>query len=119
MFFIALDGFEEGRHKEVLSNLVQAYGIHLGPEPEYRRPRHPRWAFMTTGFSECIDSFFAFGLFAVAKQSRFFPPDLVEVFRNPSFRVLFLACLILFVGLGAATAWWLAFCQPSYGSRIT
>ena len=32
---IELDGFEEGRHKEVLSNLVQAYGIRLAPEPEY------------------------------------------------------------------------------------
>jgi len=30
--------------------------------------------------------------------------EVAEVFRNPSFRVLFLACLILFVGLGAATA---------------
>src|SRR5579859_5034260 len=30
--------------------------------------------------------------------------EVVEVFGNPSFRVLFLACLILFVGLGAATA---------------
>jgi hypothetical protein len=78
---IALDGFEEGRHKEVLSNLVAAYGIRLAPEPEYRRPRYPEWAFMTTGFSECIDSFFAFGLFAVAKQSRFFPPELVETFE--------------------------------------
>jgi GPH family glycoside/pentoside/hexuronide:cation symporter len=28
--------------------------------------------------------------------------EVVEVFRNPSFRTLFLACLILFVGLGAA-----------------
>jgi hypothetical protein len=78
---VALDGFEEGRHKEVLSKLVAAYGIRLGPEPEYRRPRYPKWAFMTTGFSECIDSFFAFGLFAVAKQSRFFPPELVETFE--------------------------------------
>jgi hypothetical protein len=78
---IALDGFEEGRHKEVLSKLVAAYGIKLAPEPEYRRPRYPIWAFMTTGFSECIDSFFAFGLFAVAKQSGFFPPELVETFE--------------------------------------
>jgi GPH family glycoside/pentoside/hexuronide:cation symporter len=30
--------------------------------------------------------------------------EVVEVFRNPSFRVLFLACLILFVGLGATTS---------------
>ena len=27
---VELDGFEEGRHKEVLSNLVQAYGIRSG-----------------------------------------------------------------------------------------
>jgi hypothetical protein len=78
---IELDGFEEGRHKEVLSNLVQAYGIRLGPEPEYRRPRDPEWAFMVTGFSECIDSVFAFGLFALAKSSGFFPPALVDTFE--------------------------------------
>src|SRR5437016_12358634 len=78
---IALDAFEEGRHKQVLSNLVAAYGIRLAPEPEYRKPRHPEWAFMVTGFSECIDSFFAFGLFALAKQSGFFPPPLVDTFE--------------------------------------
>jgi hypothetical protein len=76
-----LDGFEEGRHKEVLSNLVQAYGIRLAPEPEYLRPRDPEWAFMVTGYSECIDSFFAFGLFAVARRSGFFPPALVDTFE--------------------------------------
>ena len=78
---IALDGFEEGRHKEVLSNLVRAYGIPLAPEPEYHRPRHPEWSFMVTGFSECIDSFFAFGLFRLAQRSRFFPPELVDTFE--------------------------------------
>jgi hypothetical protein len=78
---IELDGFEEGRHKEVLSNLVEAYGINLPPEPEYRAPRDPEWAFMVTGFSECIDSFFAFGLFALAKRSGFFPAALVETFE--------------------------------------
>jgi hypothetical protein len=78
---VALNGFEEGRHKQVLANLVAAYGIRLAPEPEYKPPRHPEWAFMVTGYSECIDSFFAFGLFALAKQSRFFPPELVDTFE--------------------------------------
>jgi hypothetical protein len=78
---IALDGFEEGRHKEVLSNLVAAYGITLAPEPAYPPPRHPEWAFMVTGFSECIDSFFAFGLFRVARDSGYFPPELVDTFE--------------------------------------
>ncbi len=78
---ISLDAFEEGRHKEVLAKLVAAYGIKLEPEPEYRRPRRREWAWMTLGYSECIDSFFAFGLFAVGKQSEFFPPELVETFE--------------------------------------
>jgi hypothetical protein len=78
---VELDGFEEGRHKEVLSNLVEAYGIHLTPEPAYLPPRDPEWAFMVTGYSECIDSFFAFGLFALAKRSGFFSPSLVETFE--------------------------------------
>jgi hypothetical protein len=53
----------------------------LQPEPEYPAPRDPEWAFMVTGYSECIDSFFAFGLFALAKRSGFFPPELVETFE--------------------------------------
>jgi hypothetical protein len=65
----------------VLSNLVRAYGIRLAPEPEYLRPRDPEWAFMVTGYSECIDSFFAFGLFAKAKSSEFFPSALVDTFE--------------------------------------
>ena len=78
---VELNGFEEGRHKEVLSNLVEAYGIRLASEPAYLTPRDPEWAFMVTGFSECIDSFFAFGLFALAKRSGFFPPALVDTFE--------------------------------------
>ena len=78
---IAMNGFEEGRHKDVLANLVRAYGITLGPEPPYPVPRDPEWAFMVTGFSECIDSFFAFGLFELAKRSGFFPPKLVDTFE--------------------------------------
>src|SRR5271170_536180 len=78
---VEIDGFEETRHKQVLSNLVQAYGTPLAPEPEYLRPRHPEWAFLLAGFCECVDTFFAFGLFALAKRSGFFPPALVDTFE--------------------------------------
>jgi hypothetical protein len=78
---LELMGFEEGRHKEVLSHLVAAYGIELEPEPEYVEPRDAEWGFMVTGYSECIDSFFAFGLFEVARRSGYFPPALVETFE--------------------------------------
>ena len=75
------NGWEEGRHKDVLSNLVESYGIVLEPEPEYLEPRDPEWAYLVTGFSECVDSFFAFGLFELAKRSGFFPPALVDTFE--------------------------------------
>ena len=78
---IELNAFEEARHKRLLAHMVAFYGIRLDPEPEYRAPRDREWAFMDTGFSECIDSFFAFGLFALAKRSGFFPPSLVTAFE--------------------------------------
>lgn len=78
---VELNAFEEGRHKRVLANLVQAYGIKLEPEPDYVAPRDVEWAFMVTGYSECIDSFFAFGLFELAKRSGYFPPELVDTFE--------------------------------------
>jgi hypothetical protein len=78
---IELNGFEERRHRYVLSNLVEAYGIKLSPEPAYPRPKDPEWAFMVTGYSECIDSFFAFGLFETAKRTGFFPEALVDTFE--------------------------------------
>ena len=76
-----LMGFEESRHKDVLSHLVAAYGIKLEPEPEYKVPKDPEWGFLVTGYSECIDSFFAFGLFELARRSGFFPVELVETFE--------------------------------------
>ncbi|MDN0076225.1 hypothetical protein QU481_15165 [Crenobacter sp. SG2303] len=78
---LEMDGTEEARHKVVLSKLVQAYGIPLAPEPSYPPPDDPEWGWLVTGYSECIDSFFAFGLFAAAKRSGFFPAELVETFE--------------------------------------
>jgi hypothetical protein len=78
---IELNAFEEGRHKQVLSNLVAAYGIALAPEPQYAVRGDAEWAFMVTGYSECIDSFFAFGLFESAKRSGYFPEALVDTFE--------------------------------------
>ncbi|CAB3710268.1 aminomethyltransferase [Paraburkholderia rhynchosiae] len=78
---ITMDGDEEARHKRVLSRLIAAYGIGIAPEPSYPAPRDPEWAWMRTGYSECIDSFFAFGLFRAAQQSGYFPEALVETFE--------------------------------------
>jgi hypothetical protein len=78
---IMLNAWEENRHKEVLAHLVGAYGIALAQEPTYLPPRNREFAFLVTGYSESIDSFFAFGLFELARQSGFFPPELVETFE--------------------------------------
>jgi hypothetical protein len=76
-----MDAGEEARHKIVLSKLVASYDIKLAPEPDYPVPKDPEWAWLVTGYSECIDSFFAFGLFEVAKRSGYFPPGLVDTFE--------------------------------------
>jgi hypothetical protein len=78
---ISRNGWEEGRHKEVLSNLVTSYGIALAPEPPDQLPADAEWGYLVTGYSECIDSFFAFGLFEVARRSGYFPPALVDTFE--------------------------------------
>jgi hypothetical protein len=78
---IALNAWEENRHKEVLSKMVRAYGIRLAIEPPYEHPRDTEWAYLVTGYSECIDSFFAFGLFKMAHRSGFFPEELVRTFE--------------------------------------
>jgi hypothetical protein len=78
---IMLNAWEENRHKEVLSHLVQSYGIATAKEPPYLPPRDREFAFLVTGYSESIDSFFAFGLFELAKRSGFFPIALVDTFE--------------------------------------
>jgi len=78
---LIMDGGEEARHKVVLSKLVEAYGIALAPEPTYEIPADPEWGWLVTGYSECIDSFFAFGLFESAKRTGYFPTELVDTFE--------------------------------------
>jgi hypothetical protein len=78
---ITMNGEEEARHKVVLSRLVEAYGIKLAPEPPYPPPKDAIRAWMMTGYSECIDSFVAFGLFEAARQTGYFPEELVETFE--------------------------------------
>ena len=72
---------EEARHREVLSRLVAAYDIPMKPEPYYALPNDAEWGWLVTGFSECIDSFFAYGLFELARRSGYFPETLVETFE--------------------------------------
>ena len=77
---IALQGYEEGRHAEIIALLTRRYGIQTRPAGEPERPRNPTWTFLRTGYGECLDSFFGFGLFDIGRRSELFHPKLIELF---------------------------------------
>jgi hypothetical protein len=76
---VALQGYEETRHAALLDTLIRRYGIRVDPGPDQPLPANLEAAFMRTGYGECIDSFFAFGMFALARQTQFLPPALLRV----------------------------------------
>jgi len=77
---ISLQGYEEARHARLLELMTARYGIAV-PACRPTDPPDPEWAFIRSGYGECFDSFFAFGLFAIARRSGFFPPALVALFE--------------------------------------
>ena len=77
---IELQGLEEMRHARLLLALTSHYRIPVQSPPRFE-PRSLESDFLFAGSGECFDSFFAFGLFALARQSGFFPPALVKVFE--------------------------------------
>jgi hypothetical protein len=77
---IALQGFEEHRHAALLDRLTQRYDIPVQRRTDGINGEDPSWEFIRTEYGECFDAFFAFGLFAIARDSGFFPPPLVTLF---------------------------------------
>jgi len=77
---IALQGFEEGRHAALLDRLTAHYDIPVRRRTQPPEVTDPTWDFIRTEYGECFDAFFAFGLFAFAQDSGFFPPSLVQLF---------------------------------------
>jgi hypothetical protein len=76
---LALQGFEEMRHAALLATLIRRYAITAVPRRVLPLPDDLEVAFVDAGYGECIDSFFAFGLFAIARRSGFFPAPLFSV----------------------------------------
>lgn len=77
---IRLQGYEEARHATVIRLLTRQYGIAVDPFEDPAPPKNPTWTFMRTGYGECLDSFFAFGLFDIGKRSALFPAELMDLF---------------------------------------
>jgi len=77
---IALQGQEETRHARLLEFLIKHYDIPVTERPLPKVPDHIEQAFIDFGFGECLDSFFAFGLFGLARQAGYFPESLFTIF---------------------------------------
>jgi hypothetical protein len=78
---VALQGYEEERHSQLLESLLTHYDIRIPYQPAVPLPADIEWEFLRTEYGECFDSFFAFGLFAIAKDSKLFPLALVTQFE--------------------------------------
>jgi hypothetical protein len=77
---IEMQGFEEKRHARLLVELTANYRIKIETPPPFRSDTVEN-DFLSAGFGECFDSFFAFGLFALARESGLFTPQLVDTFE--------------------------------------
>jgi hypothetical protein len=79
---VALQGFEEARHAELLRVMIARYGIDAVELPLDPLPADIETAFKDFGFGECVDSFLGFGVFKIARQSGFLPESMFQIFET-------------------------------------
>jgi hypothetical protein len=77
---LAMQGVEETRHANLLDVMLRHYEIAvadlgIAPQPATER------SFLDFGYEECIDSFFGFGIFGLARQIQLFVPELTDIFE--------------------------------------
>lgn len=77
---VELQGREENRHGRLIKTLIDRYDVQVGPEPAIELPQDIQRAFTTFGFEECLDSFFAFGLYGIAREAKIMPEQMFSIF---------------------------------------
>ncbi len=77
---IALQGEEELRHARLLQTLIDRYGIEIPKRQPIQVPQNIEPVFTRFGFEECLDTFFAYGLFAIAREANVFPESIFTIF---------------------------------------
>jgi hypothetical protein len=77
---VALQGVEEARHAQLISVMIDRYGLDAAAQPIESLPENRETAFIDFGFGECMDSFLGFGAFKTARQSEFLPEGMFTIF---------------------------------------
>jgi hypothetical protein len=77
---IALQGYEEDRHAKMIGMLVERYDLNAETSDELPKPT--KRAFIDFGYNECLDSFFGFGVFRLAREARVLPDELISLFTR-------------------------------------
>lgn len=77
---LAMQGVEETRHANLLDVMLRHYEIDVGDSAIAPQPATER-SFLDFGYEECIDSFFGFGIFGLARQIQLFVPELTDIFE--------------------------------------
>jgi hypothetical protein len=76
---LELQGEEESRHGRIIGHMIERYALDVAPATP-KAPTDAEEAYVDFGFEECLDSFGAFGLFALARRSRLVPEPLFQIF---------------------------------------
>jgi hypothetical protein len=79
---LALQGWEEARHAELIRVMIDKYGLDAPERPMEDISDNIETRFKDFGFGECLDSFLGFGLFKVAWQSEFLPREMLKIFET-------------------------------------
>jgi hypothetical protein len=89
---LELQAFEETRHARIIKHMIALYDLKAG-DVHVDLPADVVEGFIDFGFEECLDSFGAFGLFALARQSRLVPDPLFAIFdqvmQEEAFHIVF------------------------------
>lgn len=78
---IALQAREESRHASLIDVLLDRYQIEISEPPYPKVPDDILTSFIDFGFAECLDSFFAFGMFGIARQANYLPESVFAIFE--------------------------------------
>jgi hypothetical protein len=77
---LAVQGVEETRHGQILAEMLARYNVPVAEKPPIPASDRER-AFLDFGYEECIDAFFGFGIFGLARAIQLFIPELTDVFE--------------------------------------